>query len=118
MGDALTSCALLVTRARKKTKPLCSVCKSLIDVFTVQVYPIGTFRDGVVKTNDENTRLKKTPGVLFCSLRHASHCMRARQFNASDVDVARDYVWVRHRVWVWDDAAVPRRGVVRAMRGV
>lgn len=25
---------------------------------------------------------------------------------------------VRHRVWVWDDAAVPRRGVARAMRGV
>ena len=47
--------------------------------------------------------------------RNAAH---GRQFNASDVDVARDYVRVRHRVWVWDDAAVPRRGVVRAMRGV
>lgn len=37
---------------------------------------------------------------------------------ASDVDVARDIVRVRYPVGVWDDAAVPRRGVVRAMRGV
>jgi hypothetical protein len=70
----------------------------------------------VVKTNDENTRLKKRQ--VFCSVRCGTQCTHGRQFNAYDVDVARDYVRVRHRVWVWDDAAVPRRGVVRAMRGV
>ena len=71
---------------------------------------------GCTRTNDENTRSihDNAPGGAFVAARDPRH----KLVPAPDVDVARDHVRVRHRVGVRDDAAVPRRGVARAMRGV